>query len=55
MAGRVKHAQRSHKTYSKNYSEFHSFKIRSGGKDSIRQIRSSVFERLLSLFKHQGR
>lgn len=51
MAGAVKHMERSHKTMSKNYSQYRKSAIRtSGNKISQKQIRSSVFERLLSLF-----
>lgn len=55
MAGRIKHAERSHKTCNKNYSEFRNFRIKAISAQDQKQQRKSALVRLANLFKHQDR
>lgn len=58
MAGRVKHMERSHRSYDKGYSEFRRFTVASLHKNAdkpTKKKKASILERFARLFKHQSR
>jgi len=57
MSSKAKHAFRSHKTHSNNYSEYRSFVAKVSNHSSARAKRKSFAERIASLImrKHQDR
>ncbi len=55
MAGRVKHMQRSHKTYGNGQAEFKRFSMKAISTKDQKQQRSSIMASLAGLFRHQDR
>ncbi len=58
MAGRIKHMERSHRSYGKGYSEFRRFVATSMWRNAMKptqEKKASILERFARLFKHQDR
>ena len=59
MSSRAKHAQRSHKTCSNNYSTFSKFEVKASKIKDVRKLtaveKTTLLERIKKLFKHQDR
>jgi hypothetical protein len=56
MSSRVKHAQRSHKTYGKNYGIYRSFVFKASVRGQGKKQKKSLVQRIAALFKrHQDR
>ncbi len=59
MSGRAKHALRSRKTRSNNYSVFNGFAVKASRIKDASKLRShggySLIEKLKNMFKHQDR
>lgn len=54
MAGRIKHMERSHRSYSANHTGYGRYVKGDSGFKAF-QKRNSLLDRFLSLFKHQSR
>lgn len=59
MASALKHAKRSQKTLTKNYSQYRSFVMKAASKGKTRKEKKSISERIFAkigrLFKHQSK
>ena len=50
MAGRIKHMERSHKTASKNYSQYRRFVIKASAKSEKKVQEKSLVQKIKALF-----
>jgi hypothetical protein len=55
MSGRIKHMERSHRSYKNNHADFRRFASASLHKNAVKQKKTSIFGRIAKLFKHQDR